>query len=69
MADPPTGIGDIGAAIREIDARLRPQVDEVNALKAQIARIEQRQAESAQGGDGAPESPPSRTRARPCRRR
>jgi len=56
MADPPTGIGDIGAAIREIDARLRPQVDEVNALKAQIARIEQRQAESAQGGgEGAGE--------------
>jgi Skp family chaperone for outer membrane proteins len=47
MADPPTGIGDIGAAIREIDVKLRPQVEEVNALKAQIARIEQRQAEAA----------------------
>src|SRR6187551_2432624 len=46
MADPPTGIGDLGAAIRELDVKLRPQVEEVNALKAQIARIEQRQAEA-----------------------
>lgn len=52
MADPPTGIGDLGAAIREIDVKLRPQVEEVNALKAQIARLEQRQAESAAGGGG-----------------
>lgn len=52
MADPPTGIGDIGAAIREIDVKLRPQVEEVNALKAQIARIEQRQAEAASAGGG-----------------
>lgn len=50
MADPPTGIGDLAAAIREIDARLRPQVEEVNALKAQIARLEQRLAESASVG-------------------
>ena len=46
MAEPPTGIGDLGAAIRELDVKLRPQVEEVNALKAQIARIEQRQAEA-----------------------
>jgi hypothetical protein len=52
MADPPTGIGDLGAAIRELDVRLRPQVEAVNALKAQIARIEQRQAEAAGSGGG-----------------
>lgn len=54
MADPPAGIGDLGAAIRELDAKLRPQVEEINALKAQIARIEQRQNEPAggSGGDG-----------------
>ena len=46
MADPPAGIGELGAAIRELDVKLRPQVEEVNALKAQIARIEQRQAEA-----------------------
>ena len=46
MADPPTGIGDLGVAIRELDVKLRPQVEEVNGLKAQIARIEQRQAEA-----------------------
>src|SRR5690348_1631198 len=49
MADPPSGIGDLGAAIRELDAKLRPQVEEVNALKAEIARLEARQSE-AQGG-------------------
>ena len=46
MADPPTGIGELGAAIRELDVKLRPQVEEVNGLKAQIARIEQRQTEA-----------------------
>jgi len=43
MAEPPAGIGDLGAAIRELDAKLRPQVEEVNALKAEIARLEARQ--------------------------
>ena len=56
MADPPAGIGELGAAIRELDVKLRPQVEEVNALKAQIARIEQRQAEAAGGAEGALES-------------
>ena len=51
MADPPSGIGDLGAAIRELDAKLRPQGEEVNALKAEIARLEARQNE-AQGGQG-----------------
>jgi Skp family chaperone for outer membrane proteins len=51
MDEPPTGIGELGAAIRELDVKLRPQVEEVNALKAQIARIEQRQAAAA-GGAG-----------------
>src|SRR6478735_1004246 len=51
MAEPPAGIGELGAAIRELDAKLRPQVEEVNALKAEIARLEARQNE-AQGGQG-----------------
>src|SRR6478735_5662938 len=51
MAEPPAGIGELGAAIRELDARLRRQVEEVNALKAEIARLEARQNE-AQGGQG-----------------
>ena len=51
MADPPSGIGELGAAIRELDAKLRPQVEEVNALKAEIARLEARQNE-AQGSQG-----------------
>jgi hypothetical protein len=59
MADPPSGIGDLGAAIRELDAKLRPQVEEVNALKAEIARLEARQNEAqggqADGGEGGGE--------------
>ncbi len=47
MDDPPAGIGEIGAAIREIDTRLRPQVEAINEIKAQIARIEQRRAAEA----------------------
>src|SRR6187549_1653487 len=51
MGEPPSGIGELGAAIRELDTRLRPQVEEINALKAEIARLEARQNE-AQGGQG-----------------
>jgi hypothetical protein len=40
MAEPPAGIGELGAAIRELDVKLRPQVEEINALKAEIARLE-----------------------------
>jgi hypothetical protein len=59
MADPPAGIGELGAAIRELDIRLRPQVEAVNALKAEIARLEARQNEAqgvqAGGGEAAEE--------------
>ena len=55
MADPPTGIGELGAALREIDTRLRPQTEEVNALKAEIARLEARQNEGGQGAPAADE--------------
>lgn len=48
MAEPPAGIGDLGAAIRALDVKLRPQVEEINALKAQIARLEQREVAPAQ---------------------
>ena len=48
MAEPPTGIGDLGAAIRALDVKLRPQVEEINALKARIARLEQREVAPAQ---------------------
>ena len=47
LAEPPAGIGDLGAAIRALDAALRPQVVEINALKAQVARLEQREAAAA----------------------
>lgn len=49
MAEPPAGIADLGAALRELDSRLRPQVEDVLELKAHIARLEQRGAGSAAG--------------------
>jgi len=55
LSDPPTGIGELGAAIRELDVRLRPQVDEVNATKALIARIEQRIAARSETSEGVSE--------------
>ena len=74
MAEPPAGIGDLGAAIRELDIKLRPQVEEINALKAQIARLERRDVQAAPStrveaafddGDGAsapaPAAPDDRT--------
>jgi hypothetical protein len=44
MAEPPDGIAELGAALRQLDTQLRPQVEAINQLKAQIARLEQRQA-------------------------
>jgi Skp family chaperone for outer membrane proteins len=43
MAEPPAGIGEIAAAIRAIETALRPQATEINALKAQLARLERRE--------------------------
>jgi Skp family chaperone for outer membrane proteins len=63
MAEPPAGVADLGAALRELDTRLRPQVEEIHELKAQIARLEQRQTEAGTGteavgfegeGEGSP---------------
>lgn len=47
FGDPPSGIGELGAAIRALDVQLRPQVEAINAVKAQIARLEQRQEQPA----------------------
>jgi len=46
MAEPPSGIGALGAAIRDLEVKLRPQVGEINELKAQMARLEQREVEA-----------------------
>ena len=45
MAERPAGIGDLAAAIRALDGALRPQVVEINTLKAQLARLEQREGQ------------------------
>jgi Skp family chaperone for outer membrane proteins len=68
MAEPPAGIGELGAAIRQLDASLRPQAEAINAIKAQIARLEERQnaadapavqnADFGEEGDSAPAAPP-----------
>lgn len=47
MAEPPAGIGELGAAIRALDTALRPQVVAINELKAQLARLEQRDVQPA----------------------
>ena len=47
FGEPPAGIGELGAAVRTLDTNLRPQVEEINEIKAQIARLEQRQAQPA----------------------
>ena len=44
MSEPPGGIADLGAALRELEEKLRPQVAEINLLRTRIARLEQRQA-------------------------
>jgi Skp family chaperone for outer membrane proteins len=43
MAEPPAGTGDLAAALRALDTALRPQAVEINTLKAQLARLEQRE--------------------------
>lgn len=53
VADPPEGVGELGEALRRLDAALRPQVEEIKVLKAQLERIEQRQREALQNDDGS----------------
>lgn len=67
MAEPPAGIGEIAAALRALETALRPQASEINGLKAQLARLEQREAapapsnsiEAAFAEDEAPRSVPA----------
>lgn len=40
MAAPPGGIDELGTAIRKLDEALRPQVEEVNRLKAALDRVQ-----------------------------
>ena len=44
--------GELGAAIRSLDTALRPQVEEIKVLEAQLERIEQRQREALQSEEG-----------------
>lgn len=46
MAEPPNGISDLGAAIRELDTRLRPQVEEVSRLRRLVETLEQEQQQA-----------------------
>ncbi|MBO9518290.1 MAG: hypothetical protein J7493_09500 [Porphyrobacter sp.] len=40
VAAPPGGIEELGSAIRKLDEALRPQVEEVNRLKAALDRLQ-----------------------------
>src|SRR5688500_6881640 len=67
MAEPPAGTGDLAAALRALETALRPQAVEINGLKAQLARLEQREvtatpatsleAAFAEEDDAAPSAP------------
>lgn len=46
VADSPEGLDGLGDAIRRLDAALRPQVEEIKVLEAQLDRIELRQSEA-----------------------
>lgn len=48
MAEPPVGIAELGSAIRALDLKLRPQVEEVTRLKETIAQLEARQQQAMQ---------------------
>lgn len=43
LAAPPAGISDLHGAIGELDAVLRPQVEEITRLKAELERLDRRQ--------------------------
>lgn len=53
VAAPPAGIDELGGAIRQLDAALRPQVEEIKRIKSELAALEQRQqqAMSEEGAD------------------
>ncbi|HYD23759.1 MAG TPA: hypothetical protein VEB68_03110 [Croceibacterium sp.] len=51
MADPPSGVGELGAAIRQLDTTLRPQVEEINRLKLELETLQRQQQRAMQGQD------------------
>lgn len=48
MADPPEGVGEVGAAIRQLDTALRPQVEQIKLLETELDRLQHRQREALQ---------------------
>jgi len=46
VADSPDGVEGLSDALRRLDAALRPQVEEIRVLEAQLERIELRQSEA-----------------------
>jgi len=51
MAAPPAGIDDLRAAIGALDEKLRPQVEEISRLKAELEALQQRQQQAMQSED------------------
>lgn len=49
----PAGIGELGGAIRQLDAALRPQVEDIKRIKDELDAVQQRQqrAMTDDGGD------------------
>ncbi|MEO6386843.1 MAG: hypothetical protein ABIT16_01530 [Croceibacterium sp.] len=51
MADPPEGVGEFGTALHQLEAVLRPQVDEIKQLRADLASVQQRQQAAMQSDE------------------
>jgi len=49
VAGPGEGIDELGDAIRKLDTALRPQVEEIKVLEAQLERLEERQRDALGG--------------------
>ncbi|MEO0062391.1 MAG: hypothetical protein RLZZ08_951 [Pseudomonadota bacterium] len=55
VAPAPAGIGELASAIHLLDEALRPQADGVNALRRELAALQQKQqAAASDDGSGAP---------------
>lgn len=51
VAPPPAGVAELHGAIGQLDATLRPQVEEIKRLKDEIERLDQRQQRAMAGDD------------------
>lgn len=51
VAAPPAGLADLHGAIGRLDAALRPQVDEIKRLRAELDQVHQKHAQALRDDD------------------